>query len=113
MNLLLQPEWLDYDHVYVFGLSLHQTEYQIIEKGFQMGLSKEQITNLFSNQQAMTQAKLVPMDVLKNYTGIHNGKIKADFFSDCTAIPDPTNLDKTEKNLLILDDCILGKQRKD
>ena len=112
MNLLLQPEWLDYNHLYVFGLSLHQTEYQIIEKGFQMGLSKEQITNLFSNQQAMREAKLTPIDVLNNYTGIHNGKIKANFFSDCTAIPDPTNLNKNEKNLLILDDCILGKQRK-
>ena len=74
-----------------------------------MGLSKEQITNLFSNQQVMIDKKLTPMDDLNNYTGIHNGKIKADFFSDCSAIPDPANLNKNEKNLLILDDCILGK----
>ena len=25
-NLLLQPGWLDYNHLYVFGKSLHQQE---------------------------------------------------------------------------------------
>ena len=24
LNLLLQPHWLDYNHLYVFGKSLHQ-----------------------------------------------------------------------------------------
>ena len=32
MNLLLQPDWLDYNHLYVFGLSLHQTEYKVLQK---------------------------------------------------------------------------------
>ena len=27
-NLLLQPGWLDYNHLYVFGKSLHQQEYK-------------------------------------------------------------------------------------
>ena len=27
LNLLLQPDWLDYNHLYVFGRSLHQQEY--------------------------------------------------------------------------------------
>ena len=27
-NLLLQPGWLDYNHLYVFGNSLHQQEYK-------------------------------------------------------------------------------------
>ena len=30
-----------------------------------------------------------------------------------TNIPDPTTLDPTRKNLLLLDDCFLGKQNKD
>ena len=29
-NLLLQPGWLDYNHLYVFGKSLHQQEYKIL-----------------------------------------------------------------------------------
>ena len=40
-NLLLQPGWLDYNHLYVFGRSLHQREYEILKKGFDAGLSKD------------------------------------------------------------------------
>ena len=52
LNLLLQPNWLDYDHLYAFGNTLHQQEYQIIKKGFETGLSKHQIANIsiFSNE---------------------------------------------------------------
>ena len=31
LNFLLKPYWLDYDHLYVFGKALHQTEYKIFE----------------------------------------------------------------------------------
>ena len=48
-NLLLKP-WLDYDNLMVFGKSLHQHEYQIIQAGFEHGLGKEQIANVFQNQ---------------------------------------------------------------
>lgn len=112
MNLLLQRDWLDYNHLYVFGLSLHQMEYQLLQKAFKMSLSKEQIANLFANQSIVKKQGLSPMDILNAYNGVHSGGIKADFFSDCTAIPDPRDLDKREKNLLILDDCILGPQNK-
>ena len=112
MNLLLQPEWLDYNHLYVFGLSLHQMEYQVLKKGFEIGLNKKQLTNLFMNQKVIKENRLTPLEVLNEYGGVCKGKIKADFFSDCTLVPDPAELNKDEKNLLILDDCILGKQNK-
>ena len=98
MNLLLQPGWLDYDHLYIFGLSLHQMEYQLLKKGFEIGLGQNQIANVFANQKVIKQKELTPMEVLNQYSGICKGKIKADFFSDCTLIPDPTDLDKDEKN---------------
>ena len=50
MNLLLQPDWLDYDHLYVFSKSLHQPEYKILKKGFEEGLSKEEISSFFGEQ---------------------------------------------------------------
>jgi len=111
MNLLLQPDWLDYNHLYVFGLSLHQMEYKVLQKGFKIGLTKAQLTNLFANQNVLKEKKITPLEILSEYNGIRNGKIKADFFGDCSLIPDPADIDKNEKNLLILDDCILGKQR--
>ena len=50
MNLLLQSNCLDYNHLYVFGNSLHQQEYRILKKGFENKLTKKQISNIFLQQ---------------------------------------------------------------
>ena len=52
-NLLLQPGWLDYNHLHVFGKSFHQEEYKVLRKGLDAGLSKQQISNLFNSQEAL------------------------------------------------------------
>ena len=109
-NLLLQPGWLDYNHLYIFGKILHQQEYKIIRKGFDGGLSKQQISNVF-NSQEMPQSQS-PLIVIEKYSGVPNGEIQTDFYDDCQNIPDPSALDPTQKNLLLLDDCFLGKQNK-
>ena len=106
-NLLLRNGWLDYDNLLVFGNSLHQEEYQIIKRGFEMRLGKEQLLNLFRNQE-----HVAPLDALENYKGNALGGITAEFYEDCDAIPDPKTLDPNKKNLIILDDCYLGKQNK-
>ena len=111
-NLLLQPEWLDYSHLYIFGKSLHQPEYKIIRKGFEEGLSKRQVSNLFTQQDVLSKANVSPLEAIEQYDGIKDGGIIANFYDDCTAIPDPTELNAAEKNLLILDDCFLGRQNK-
>ena len=50
---------------------------------------------------------------LKNtVVGVRNGEIRADFYDDCQKIPDPSALNPIQKNLLLLDDCFLGKQNK-
>ena len=59
LNLFLNKGWLDYNHLLVFGNSLHQTEYQIIEEGFKKGLGKTQILNIFENQH-MLRNKITP-----------------------------------------------------
>ena len=112
LNLLLEKDWLDYNHLFVFGQSLHQQEYQILKKGFDIGLTKTQISNIFANQKTIKELKLTPLKVLDEYDGVRDGKIKADFYNDCTQLPDPSMLDDKEKNLLVLDDCFLGKQNK-
>ena len=109
-NLLLRPGWLDYDHLYIFGKSLHQPQYQILKRGFEAGLSKRQISNVFMQQDVLMKANLTPIEAIEEYNGIKEGGITAHFYSDCSNIPDPSSLNATEKNLLILDDCYLGKQ---
>ena len=107
-NLSLQTGWLDYYHLYVFGNSLHQHEYKVLRKGFEGCLSKQQISNVFNSQEVL-DSPLIPIE---NYSDVRNGKIRAHFYDDCQNIPDPSALDPTQKNLLLLDDCFLGKQNK-
>ena len=109
LNLLLNPGWLDYNHLYIFGKSLHQREYQVLRKGLEVGLSKEQLVNLFKNQESIKS----PIESIDEYIasgGVAKGGIEAEFFDDCKLIPDPSALDDREKNLMIFDDCILEKQ---
>ena len=35
INLLLRPGWLDYNNINIFGKSLFQPEYHILEKAFE------------------------------------------------------------------------------
>ena len=109
LNLLLKKGWLDYNNLLVFGNSLHQEEYQIIQKGFEQNLSKQQILNIFINQEKFPKPLL---EVIEEYNGERDGGITAEFYENCDLIPDPKTLDPKLKNLLILDDCYLGKQNK-
>ena len=110
-NLLLKP-WLDYDNLIVFGNSLHQSEYQIIKTGFEHGLSKEQIANVFRNQEQLLEAGISPFRAIVEYTGPKDSNITANCFTTWELIPDLSELYPEKKNLLILDDCYLGKQNK-
>ena len=111
-NLLLQPNWLDYNHLYIFRKSLHQLEYKVLRKGFEASLSKQQISNVFANQDVLHAANISPLTAIDMISGARSGKIKTDFYDDCQDIPDPSTLDPMQKNLMLLDDCFLGKQDK-
>ena len=98
MNFLLEPNWLDYTHLYVFGRSLHQ-------------LSKQQVGNIFRNKIEIDDL----LELINDYAvcrGNVTGVIKAEFYEDCAELPDPKMLNFHDKNLLILDNCLLEKQNK-
>ena len=84
----------------------------MLQKGFEAGLCKQQISNVFANQEALRVANVSPLIAIDAFSGARNGKIKADFYDDYQNIPDPSALDHMQKNLLLLDDCFLGKQNK-
>ena len=50
LNLLLQPNWLDYNNLQVFGKYLFQHEYKVLKKAFEEKLPKESIVELFNNK---------------------------------------------------------------
>ena len=67
---------------------------------------------MFANQEALHIANISPLTAIDTFSGARNGKIKADFYDDCQNIPDPSALESMQKNLMLLDDCFLGKQNK-
>ena len=75
-------------------------------------MSKQHISNLFNNQEALLAANISPLTAIDTFSGVGNGKIRTDCYDDCQNIPDPSTLDPLQKNLLLLDDCFLGKQNK-
>ena len=94
----------------VFGNSLHQNEYQIIKSGFENGLSKEQIANVFQNQEALLDIGVSPFEAIQQYTGPKENVIAASFYTNCELIPDPSELDpdailesRTKKKPIILE----------
>ena len=82
----------------------------MLRRGFEAGLRKQQISNVFANQEVLHTADISPLTTVDTFSGARSGKIKVDFYDDCQDIPDPSTLDPMQKNLLLLDDCFLGKQ---
>ena len=93
-NLLLQPGWLDYNHLHVFGKSIHQQEYKVLRKGLDAGLCKQQISNLFNSQEWL--GNISPLTAIETFSDLRNGKIRADIYDDGQDIPDPSSLDPTQ-----------------
>ena len=100
-NLLLKDGWLDYNNLFVFGNSLHQPEYELIKKGYENKLRKDELLHIFQNKD--------PLKAVENYNGARNGKITAEFFDNCDLIPKTLNTNL--KNLLILDDSDMRLER--
>ena len=74
--------------MYVFGKSLHQQEYKVLRKGLETGLSKQQISNVFNSQEAL--GNISPLIAIDKFSGVRNGKIRADFYNDFQDIPNPS-----------------------
>jgi len=119
MNLLLNPGWLDYDHLYVFGKSLFQPEYKIIRKAFSEKLPKELVLRVFDLQEDIISLDVSPTAIVeemaKNFRSKHPQSasetgIECQFYESSEDVPDPRDLNSSNKNLMVFDDLILEKQ---
>jgi hypothetical protein len=106
LNLLLRPGWLDYNNFNVFGNSLFQPEYRIITTACEQKLPKELIVQLFSMRDEITHRNVDPLIVLEEVGRDNTLKsdILCEFYESSEDVPDPKDLDKTNKNLMIFDD---------
>ena len=113
-NLLVRPGWLDYDNLQVFGRSLFQPEYEILKKAFEEKLPKEAIGGLFDIKEEIMKLNASPAHVIEEMAKIATEKsdINCQFFESSDDVPDPRDLDREKKNLMIFDDLQLEKQNK-
>jgi hypothetical protein len=122
LNLLLRPGWLDYNNLKVFGKSLFQPEYRIIKSAFEQNLPKEVTVKLFSMRDeiqdedpiAILQEAAKSYEPVAKLPGEHDNKdtITCQFFESAEDVPDPKDMNKDLKNLMIFDDLQLEKQGK-
>ena len=49
----------------MYLVSLHQQEYQIQKRGYEAGLSKSQVANIFHNQEVLVRVQLTPPEVIE------------------------------------------------
>ena len=110
--LLLEPEMLDYDNLIVCGPSLHQPLYNIMNNGFAMNLSKGQVRRIFENHDVIKDDVGCVDNFFEEYEGRCKGGINAEFIDDVDLIPDPAEFDERKKNILVVDDVLLGPQNK-
>jgi hypothetical protein len=114
LNLLLQPGWLDYNNLQIFGRSLFQPEYEILKKAFEEKLPKECIIGLFDCQDEIARKNLTPAEVIEwmGKDSKEKSDISSKFFESADDVPDPRDLVPGKKNLMIFDDLQLEKQNK-
>ncbi len=113
LNLLLRPDWLDYNNLQVFGKSLFQPEYRIIRKAFEEKLPKEALIKLFGMQDEIMRLNVSPAALIEEMVKTWPpADIQCNFFESSDDVPDPRELNSTKKNLMIFDDLQLEKQSK-
>jgi hypothetical protein len=114
LNLLLRPGWLDYDNLHIFGKSLFQPEYKILKKAFEEKIPKEAIIRLFDNRDEIMKLNVSPTAVVEEMSKNMEKKSDIDckFFETSEDVPDPRDLSRDKKNLMIFDDLQLERQNK-
>jgi len=108
-NLLLQPNWLHYNKLMVYSKRLNKPVYNIMQKAFELRLSKEDIFKGIKNSNAIINSG-VNVDYFLKKWATGNSDIDAEFVESSDEVYDPSDLDANNKNLMVFDDLMLKKQ---
>jgi hypothetical protein len=107
---LLEEPGLDFNNLMIFTTTPSQQEYQLIYHGFSNNLSKKEIASIAINQDKF---KGLPIPVIiQQYKqlnpdrAINPSPITVQLSNKINEIPHPDSLNKSKKNLLLLDDCV-------
>lgn len=117
MRLLLEDKLLNYNKLYVFSKSLYQPEYQCLIEGFKYNLPKNNIAELISLAKGIRkldssiEEAALGMKVINDKEGVEPSEIEAEFYDSPDDIPDPRDLDKNIRNLIIFDDIMMDNKQ--
>jgi len=114
MRMLLQPGLLNYDKLYIFAKSLYQPEYQVLKAGLENGLPKTDIIKLMNSDAILRKNNTELNDVARELAELNSNEgtnIETEFHDSSNEIPDPKDLDKTIRNLMVFDDIMTDKKQ--
>jgi GTPase SAR1 family protein len=117
MRFLLEDGLLNYDKLYVFSKSLYQPEYQCLKEGFRNNLPKKNIAELISlargikKYDSSIKEAALGMKVILEKENKPLSEIEAEFHDNPEDIPDPTELDRELRNLIVFDDIMMDNKQ--
>jgi len=126
MKLLLQKHLINYDKLYIFAKSLYQPEYRVIQAEIENKLSKSNMLKLLNAGDEIRDDKYSKSKINDDEDDIptiesvatamkllqkHPSKLDGEFYTSADAIPDPGDLDKSIRNLMVFDDIICDKSQ--
>jgi hypothetical protein len=98
LNFLLGDNWLDYNKLVICGKSLHQPEYQLLNTALEKGYNKKEIRRLFEQGSGNIS------NFINKLTPKGKPIVELDVYDGSLPIPDPRDLDNSNKNVCIFDD---------
>jgi hypothetical protein len=117
MRLLLEPGLLNYNKLYVFARSLYQPEYQVLQAGLENNLPKIDIIKLMNSDEILEKNNSgirEAAEALSEYNKKHEiepSNIECEFHDTPDEIPDPQELDRNIRNLIVFDDVMTEKKQ--
>jgi energy-coupling factor transporter ATP-binding protein EcfA2 len=100
LKMLLLYKWLDYTDLFVFSKSLHQPEYKLIKSSFEKGYKKSEILDFFKTQNGNIDKFISELPTKRK------AKIRVNYYEDAQLIPDPKDVDLSQKNVFLFDDVM-------
>ena len=106
-KMLLKGGIIDYDSILVYGRSIHQDCYEILDNSFNSGLTKKDVETMFLNQH-----KIRDVDKYIENLSSKEPEITCSMSSDDRDIPDPAEIDRDSLPLAVFDDVLDSPQSK-
>jgi len=117
MKMLLDPDLLNYEKLYVYAKTLYQPENQVFRAEQENGLPKTDIIKLMNsdtilkkNNTGIDEAAMALAECNEE-NEIEPSNIECEFHDSSDEIPDPKDFNKNIRNVIVFDDVMCDKNK--